>query len=283
MAKFIAGNKLNLEIEQIIEKANESIILISPFIKLHNRYQSALKTKMDNPKIAVTVVFGKNAEQMQKSMTFADFDFFRQFPNIEIRFEKNLHAKYYANEKSAILTSMNLYSYSQDNNIEAGIITTNSLATKATNFVIGGLVDDVDNEAYNYFLRVVNQSELLFENRPVYEDKLFGLTKKYKESIVQKDQLSEFFSNLEKKSAHGSIAIQYGFCIRTGVQIPFNLDKPLCDQSFKSWNQFKNEKYEENYCHLTGELSYGETCYSRPVLYKNWKKATELQSRSLSM
>ena len=35
-----------------------------------------------------------------------------------------LHAKCYLNEKEAIVTSMNLYSYSQDNNDEMGIYVT---------------------------------------------------------------------------------------------------------------------------------------------------------------
>ena len=53
--------------------------------------------------------------------------FFKEFPNIQIRYEKKLHAKYYSNESAAILTSMNLYSYSQDNNIEAGVLTKSGL------------------------------------------------------------------------------------------------------------------------------------------------------------
>ena len=41
-------------------------------------------------------------------------------PNIEIAHRKNLHAKFYANEDGSIMTSMNLYAYSQDVNIETG-------------------------------------------------------------------------------------------------------------------------------------------------------------------
>jgi hypothetical protein len=37
--------------------------------------------------------------------------FFKEFPNIEIRYEKDAKN---ANEASAILTSMNLYEFSQD-------------------------------------------------------------------------------------------------------------------------------------------------------------------------
>ena len=67
-------------------------------------------------------MFGKNEEDMSKSMKQEDFDFFKQFPNIEILHENRLHAKYYANEPRAILTSMNSYGFSQNNNIEAGVL-----------------------------------------------------------------------------------------------------------------------------------------------------------------
>ena len=43
-------------------------------------------------------------------------------PGIEIRFLKNLHAKCYLNEKEALLTSMNLHEFSQENNAEMGIL-----------------------------------------------------------------------------------------------------------------------------------------------------------------
>lgn len=80
-------------------------------------------SKNDNPELEIIVVFGKNEDDISKSMSQEDFNFFKEFPNIEIRYEKRLHAKYFANEENAILTSMNLYGYSQDNNIEFGILT----------------------------------------------------------------------------------------------------------------------------------------------------------------
>ena len=86
--------------------------------------------------MGIIVVFGKNEDDVSKSMKIDDIRFFAEFPNIEIRHEKRLHAKYYANESSALITSMNLYSFSQDNNIEAGILTKASLLTNLT----GGLL-----------------------------------------------------------------------------------------------------------------------------------------------
>ena len=184
MAKFLTGNELNAELEKIFESADEQIILISPFIKLHDRFISTLRTKKDNHELEIIIVFGKNEEDLSKSMKQEDFIFFKEFPNIQIRYERRLHAKYYANESSAILTSMNLYTYSQDNNIEAGVMTKGTLlGNLASNFMTNVTGEDsFDIQAWTYFKRVIDQSDLLFHKTPQYESGMFGLTKKFKES-----------------------------------------------------------------------------------------------------
>jgi hypothetical protein len=179
MAKFLTGNELNTEVEKIFERADEQIILISPYIKLHDRFISTLRTKIDNHKLEITIVFGKNEEDISKSMKHEDFNFFKDFPNIQIRYERRLHAKYYSNETTAILTSMNLYTYSQDNNIEAGVMTK---ATLLGNFV-GKLWDgeeSFDSQAWTYFKRVIDQSDLLFKKTPQYESAMLGFSKKFR-------------------------------------------------------------------------------------------------------
>ena len=66
-----------------------------------------------------------------------------------------------------------------------------------------------------------------------------------------------------------------GFCIRTGVSIPFNIEKPLSKEAYKKWNEYADETYPEKYCHFSGEPSNGETSVTQPILKKNWKKANE--------
>jgi hypothetical protein len=290
MAKFLTGNELNAELEKTFEKATDLLILISPYIKLHDRFMSTLKTKQNSHKMQIIIVFGKNEDDLTRSMKYEDFNFFKEFPNIEIRYEKRLHAKYYANESSAILTSMNLYSFSQDNNIEAGVLTKASilgnLASNIMNNVTGE--DSFDNQAWTYFKRVIDQSELLFHKTPQYESQTFGLTKKYKESKIEVDKLTDFFSGKSNSSSRkdanerNKVAtfqrIQEnkggtGYCIRTGKEIPFNAERPFTDEAFRSWSQFKNDEYPEKYCHFSGEPSNGETSKARPILRKNWNKA----------
>jgi len=168
-------------------------------------------------------------------MSQDDFDFFTDFPNIEIRYERRLHAKYYANENTAILTSMNLYAYSQNNNIEAGIVSENIASDNS--FYL---------EARKYFDRVIDQSELIFPKAPQYE------------------------------SAKQVNTAQLGFCIRTGIPIPFNTERPFCDKAYRTWLDFRNEDYPEYHCHFSGEDSNGKTSMAKPILRKNWNKAKRI-------
>lgn len=275
MAKFLKGNELNSQLEKVFEEAESHIILISPYIKLHDRYKAALLTKISDPYIELVILFGKNENDLSKSMKQDDFDFFKQFPNIQIRYEKRLHAKYYANETSAILTSMNLYGFSQNNNIEAGVLMESSIKGKFTGD------NELDNSSWEYFKVVLAQSELLFKKEPTFKKKNLWSSEKYDKSKIKVDKLSDFFKNANynyeefktQKTEPFFNDQNYGFCIRTGVKIPFNIEKPMTYDAFKMWSKYKNSEYSENYCHFSGEFSNGNTTVNRPILNRNWNNA----------
>jgi len=315
MAKFLTGNQLNAELETLFENADSQLILISPFIKLHDRYISTLRTKIKNDKLQIIIVFGKNEDDLSRSMKKEDFNFFKEFPNIQIRYEKRLHAKYYATEDGAIISSMNLYSYSQDNNIETGILTKTSSLGSIANTLISNVngTEGLDGQTWSYFQRVIEQSELLFHKSPQYDKVAFGFGKKYTSSNVEVDLLSDFFEgrlkpegparkdiyrkqvDYSKKSnekfvqaesnafveksrgTRGDVNENHnGYCIRSGTPIPFNPEKPLSNPSYKTWSQFGNTDYQENFCHFSGEPSNGETSYAKPILRKNWSLAKRI-------
>src|SRR5690606_14293542 len=186
--------------------------------------------------LQIIVVFGKNEDDLKRSMSIDDLTFFTQFPNIQIRYEKRLHANYYSNERFAILTSMNLHKYSQDNNIESGVLTKPTLLSrlsKGINKKITG--DNLDDEALSYFHRVIEQSDITFEKEPQYDKGILGtgLKKKYTNSKVTKDTIKEAFRSIngdfssvftEKVVRMVKQQPTMGFCIRTGKPIPFNLN-----------------------------------------------------------
>ncbi|MGB3779641.1 MAG: phospholipase D family protein [Tunicatimonas sp.] len=276
MAKFLEGSRINSELERIFKEAKEEIIIVSPFIKFHDRVKDVLRSKIEMPKVTVKILFGKNKDDKSKSLGIDDFEFLKTLPNVEIRHEPRLHAKYYANESEALLSSMNLYEYSQNNNIEFGILVRTSLLGGLTNNAVG---DSLDMDAYKYFREdVLNKSSVLYKKAPQYDKGLLGLNKKYTHSEVELNKLSTEFDIREtgaqsrsRKSSGNNEST--GYCIRTGVVILFNPKQPFSSEAFKDWNKFKNKDYQEKYCHYSGEPSEGETTFSKPVLRKNWGKA----------
>ena len=268
MAEFVNGSLLNLRLEELIKESESHIILISPFIKLHPQIRDLLKSKNEDPNILVTIVFGKNEDDITESLHKADFEFFKEFANIEIRYNPRLHAKYYANENKAILSSMNLHAYSQNNNIEFGVVVDKQgvLALK------GRLLNDVlDADAFNFFEEVIESSEVKFkrEPRPKLKDKLIKLRKgAYTHSETTIDELSKLFKV--------SVKIKKGYCIRTGIEIPFDIKMPMSSNGYNQWvDDGRNKLQPELYCHFSGEKSEGANSLAFPVLKKYYRKVAQ--------
>ena len=281
MATFLYDDDLNAEIGRVFREADQQLIIISPFIKLHSRLKDELKAKVNPHKVEITIVFGKNEKRLEKSLGPEEFSFLKELPNITIKYNERLHAKYYANERAAILSSMNLYDFSQNNNIEFGILTESSLLGDLSNNLTG---ITLDRDAQNYFQKVIGNSRTVFSNKPVYQEGgvLSKVFKKYVSFETEVDELSEQIFKSEKKKEKSSpkeVRTEdngkgvMGFCIRTGEEIPFNPEKPLSDKAFRQWNRYKDKDYSEKFCHFSGEPSNGETSVAKPILRKNWKKA----------
>ena len=103
MAKFLSGNKLNAAIEDLFDQAAENILIISPYIKLHQSFASVLLKKKEIPKLRITIVFGKNEENPSKSMKQVDLDFFKEFlipEKFYQRLRKRLEMEMHVNAES---------------------------------------------------------------------------------------------------------------------------------------------------------------------------------------
>jgi hypothetical protein len=61
-----------------------------------------------------------------------------------------------------------------------------------------------------------------------------------------------------------------GYCIRCGVGIRENPNKPLCSKCYSIWEEYSNRHYPENFCHICGKGS--NQSYSKPICYKCYKK-----------
>lgn len=115
MAKFLNTSAINYFLEELIKSTNDKLILISPYLKLNNRIKELLEDK-NRLKIDIRIVYGKS------ELKNDEVNWLKELEYIRTSFCENLHAKCYMNEKMAIVTSMNLYDFSQVNNNEMGIL-----------------------------------------------------------------------------------------------------------------------------------------------------------------
>lgn len=114
--KIIAPYQITSEILNLINEANEYLIIVSPYVNFKNweRIKTDLKNALDrNIKI--------------NFYTRLDSENFKSWEEIESlgikpKLIKNLHAKLYFNESSGIVTSMNLLTSSNLNAIEFGCL-----------------------------------------------------------------------------------------------------------------------------------------------------------------
>jgi len=114
MAKFLDTTGVSYHLQQLINKATEKLVLISPYLKINERIKQSLEDK-NRLKIDIRVIYGKNELQPDEN------NWLKSQTSIRSSFCKDLHAKCYLNESEAIITSMNLYEFSQVNNNEMGI------------------------------------------------------------------------------------------------------------------------------------------------------------------
>ena len=115
MPKFLNTSATNYFLEELIKEAKDRLILISPFLKLNDRIKELLADK-NRLKIDVRIVYGKSELQPE------EINWLKELTYIRTSFCRNLHAKCYMNEELCIITSLNLYEFSQINNNEMGVL-----------------------------------------------------------------------------------------------------------------------------------------------------------------
>lgn len=242
MARFINTRKAVSEIEDLIRNAEEKLILVSPYLKLSKDFKELLTYRNSKDKIT-TVIFGKqelNPDEMK---------FLQGLRFVILKYNEDLHAKYYLNDDKMVITSLNLYEFSMANNKEMGV-----------------LIDKNDPSDIQLFDEAIKEVDYINET-----SQRFDLT-------VPKPSFNKHLDTNKSKFKQSPHTIKdlIGYCIRTGVEIPFDIEKPMCKEAYKSWNKYGDPDYPEKFCHFSGETSNGETSMSKPILKKNWKKAKEL-------
>jgi hypothetical protein len=240
MAKFINTREAVSTIEKLIRNAGEKLTLISPYLKLSKDFKELLTYRNSQDKIT-TIIFGKQ-ELKPDEMTFLQGLRF-----VVLKYNEDLHAKCYLNDQHMVITSLNLYEFSMANNKEMGVLIDRA--------------DAADTQLFEDALKEVD----FISATSVRFDLTSGATPS---KPVEAHKTVKPVAAPKPSSGKAT-----GYCIRTGVEIPFNVEKPLSYDAYKSWSRYGDLDYAEKFCHFSGEPSHGETSVGKPILMKNWSKA----------
>lgn len=244
MAKYLRTSGISNGVEELIREARERLYIISPYLKLSDNIKELLNDK-EREKAEVRIIFGK------QELNPSEMSYLQNLKYVRLYFSKNLHAKCYLNEKKMIISSMNLYEFSQQNNREMGILIERD--------------NEADKQVYEDAWKDIesilnNATDFSYVEAPKETEKL--MSESQNKAVLKSDNMTDRKLN--------------GYCIRTGVEIPFNVEKPMSYDAFKSWSKYGDPDYAEKFCHFSGEPSHGETSVNKPILKKNWKKAKEI-------
>jgi phosphatidylserine/phosphatidylglycerophosphate/cardiolipin synthase-like enzyme len=115
MARFLNTRKAVSEIEDLIRDADQRLILISPYLKLSKDFKELLTYRNSKDKVT-TVIFGK------QELNPNEMKFLQGLRFVILKYNQDLHAKCYLNDNKMIITSLNLYEFSMNNNKEMGVL-----------------------------------------------------------------------------------------------------------------------------------------------------------------
>jgi phosphatidylserine/phosphatidylglycerophosphate/cardiolipin synthase-like enzyme len=238
IAEFLTTAGASHQIEEIINDAEQFLWLISPYLKINKRVKELLEDK-DHFKIDIRVIYGKSELQPEEN------NWLESLASIRTSFRKDLHAKCYLNEDKVLVSSMNLYEFSQQNNDEMGLL------------VLREEEPALYEEIYDEAMRIVRMSDEL------------------RVTVARIEPIEEGVgSSKSRGSRTKGQAPDTGFCIRCGETIGANAARPYCGRCYKSWDRYKNDEYEEKHCHTCGKEHKATmakpvcpTCYRK---HKNW-------------
>lgn len=213
MSEFLTTSGVAHHLENIIIESKNKLFLVSPYLKLSKTFLERLHDASNNG-VTIKIIYGKDKLNPSEMISLSTIK------NLELYFSQNLHAKCYFNESKMLITSMNLYEFSEKNNREMGI-----LITRQTD---SHLFEKAIDEVKSIIQSSTKINDLSSENK----------------SITSNIKIIKHSPNLENKT---------GYCIRCEKKILLDESKPYCPDCFSVWAEYQNSSYEENVCHNCGQ------------------------------
>ena len=230
MAEFLTTKDCTAKIQNMVRDAEEKLWLISPYIDIDDQLKQRLQAKDREGGIDMRLVY--RGEKLRAG----EREWLKSLDSLEIRHDQNLHAKCYMNESDALITSLNLYAYSEVNNIEWGILVSQADDKELYGAIHSEFVDFVwDGATPEKSAKRSQTTEKRTSSASTTRSKTAKRPRKRAAAAKRQE-------SLPKK----------GVCIRKGESIAFDILKPYCGKCYKRWSRYKNREYQEDRCHACG-------------------------------
>jgi hypothetical protein len=234
MAEFLTTRKVSSCLEDIIIEAKNQLILLSPFLQISKVLFERLKDA-SNRGVEILVVYGKDELKPNEKNSLAELK------NLRLYYHENLHAKCYFNESKMIITSMNMYQFSENNNREMGV-----------------LVDVKTDQAL--YKKAIDEAQSIVKHSEVIK-----LQKTERTYYHQQSNGSHNNSRSYRPSPP-----EIGYCLRCSTRIPYDPNRPYCYDCYSTWAYFENPNYIEQVCHCCGEFHHSSM--AKPVCVPCFEK-----------
>ncbi len=236
MADFLNTAAVVQKIDGIITGARKKLVLVSPYLQLSKNVFEQLQDA-GRRKVKLVLVC------REKDLKEEEWGSLLRLENLTLYFYENLHAKCYFNEKEMVITSMNLYEFSQQNREMGIFLTKRERAYKDA-------VDETDS------IIAAAQKQTSRVRRDSGRSSA-GIS----ERVTEKGRRSRKTKKTSK-----------GYCIRCAEVIDHNPKHPLCPSCYARWARYKDKDYSEKYCHTCGRDE--EASFAKPRCYECWNKAS---------
>ncbi|MCX6244642.1 MAG: phospholipase D-like domain-containing protein [Bacteroidetes bacterium] len=228
MNRILKNHQLPAAIIDLIDESKEYCFLVTPYYK---------------PWTLLTRAFEKAAKQNKNVVFIARFEKEKSiecYEEINKRYDfdviliENLHTKLYLNERSVIISSMNLLDSSKERNYEIGYL----FESKST-----------VRQFYNEIIK-----DDLFSLKPKRYFK--GRYSKVLLAIKEEENNQKKAGEERRMTLKNKTEKNGGVCIRCSKEIHYSPAAPLCDECYRSWAFWGNWDFIEKYCHACG-TEYG--------------------------
>jgi len=118
MVQFLNTQAAYAEIENIVNRAGQKLVLMSPYIQVNRVLLQKMFHASENRGIDISLVCRTRDIKPEELAAM------NQIPRLEVLDLPNLHANCIYNEKAMVITSLNLFDYTQINNRDMGALIT---------------------------------------------------------------------------------------------------------------------------------------------------------------